>query len=304
MKDLPEIAPEIRGLLEEIVADPRSAIRFAPRRALRSWFESAETVRARDVSATKAGRHLIEAHREALAALLCEAAWIAYWKAPLFAHRPIGSDGQPFDPSDREPTWRLRAELKLSACREESEGIRVLRQCSSGIRPELGLSFARASLSLVPHDRTRLYVALTIPWGNPRTALNLLHRLAARAHISYRPDALLLLAARMCSISRLPEARELYRRYSNLVPESPYGHICAFNLSCYVGDEAGALAEATQLDELIRPDDPRVSEERRLLSDWAATRSESELSKAKEVRAAISGRMPEVAAVLCQSFES
>ena len=29
MKDVPEIAPEIRGLLEEIVAKPRSAIRLA-----------------------------------------------------------------------------------------------------------------------------------------------------------------------------------------------------------------------------------------------------------------------------------
>jgi hypothetical protein len=60
MKSVPEIAPEIRSLLEEIVADPRSAIRLVPQRALRTWFDSSETVRASDIVRTNAERHLVE----------------------------------------------------------------------------------------------------------------------------------------------------------------------------------------------------------------------------------------------------
>ena len=100
MKDVPDIAPEIRGLLEEIVADPRSAMRLAPRRALRTWFDTDEMVRASDVVRTSAERHLVEVHREELAALLCEAACISYWKAPVLSNRPIGAEPHLQDKTD------------------------------------------------------------------------------------------------------------------------------------------------------------------------------------------------------------
>src|SRR5262245_49199710 len=126
MKDAPEIAPEIRGLLEEIVADPRSAIRLVPRRALRTWFDTGATVRTSDVVRTSAERHLVEMYREELAALLCEAAWISYWKAPVLSSRPTGVDGKLYNPTEREPDWRRRARRGFAVPFPPSDGVELL----------------------------------------------------------------------------------------------------------------------------------------------------------------------------------
>src|SRR5262245_40199519 len=109
MNDAPEIAPEIRGLLEELVADPRSSMRLVPHRPLHYWFDSDETIRQREISGTKLERHLLEAHRHELAQLLFEASRIAYWKAPIRCLRQLGPDGRPVPNATAERLWRARA---------------------------------------------------------------------------------------------------------------------------------------------------------------------------------------------------
>jgi hypothetical protein len=133
MKESPEIAPEIRGLLEELVADPRSSMRLVPKRALGSWFDSGETARAREISGTKLERHLIDAHREELAQLLCDAAMISYWKAPIASPLPIGPDGKPHNPASREPHWSLKVRAAIGLSRDADTDL--LRGCLSGVRP-------------------------------------------------------------------------------------------------------------------------------------------------------------------------
>lgn len=305
MKDVPEIAPEIRGLLEEIVANPRSAIRLAPRHALRSWFDSGEMVRATDVSKDRAARHLVAAHREELAALLREASWISYWKAPVLAHRPVGVDGKLYHPTDREPAWRHRAEREVGTPSDRSTSVELLRQCLLGINPQQGWSLAQASLSLVPSDRTRCYVALNVPWSKPRTAIALFGRLERRAQpVSLRPDILLSLGARTCHLGLFSEARELYRSSSVLNPQSPYGWVFAFNLSCFLGEEEAARVEAVELGKLVKPQDPRILEDRDILRAWAKTRSQVEFQAARKVVNHISDQIPEVTRVLCQELET
>jgi len=305
MKDVPEIAPEVRRLLEEVVANPRSAIRLAPRQALRSWFDSDEMVRARDVSKDRAMRHLVEAHREELAALLCEASWISYWKAPVLSHRPVGKDGKLYHPTEREPDWRRRAERHASTSPLPSSGVEMLRQCISGIAAGHGCALAQASLSLVPSDRTRCYFALNVPWQKPRVAISLFRRLEHRAQpTSLRPDILLSLGARTCHLGLFHEAREFYRASSTLNPQSPYGWTFAFSLSCLLGDIEAARAEAVQLGKLARPEDPRVLEDRDVLRDWVKTRSSHELQTAKRAIGRVSDQIPEVARVLCQALET
>ncbi len=305
MKNVPDIAPEIRGLLEEIVADPRSMIRLAPRRALRTWFDTGETVRASDVTRTKAERHLVEVHREELAALLCEAAQISYWRAPGLAHRPVGADGKLYNPTEREPDWRRRAEPEVVSPSGSFHGVELLRQCLVAIESHQAWTLAQASLSLVPRDKTRFYVALSVPWSRPRAAIALLNRLVLRARSErVRLDALVSLAARTCCLGLLEEARGLYRDYASRTPQSPCGWICAFNLSCIVGDEEAARAEAIQLGKVATPDNPIVADVSELLREWMKTRSDGEISEARIVRRHISGEVPDTAGVVCRLLES
>jgi hypothetical protein len=302
VKNVPDIAPEVRGLLEEIVADPRSRIRLAPRRALSTWFDAGETARASDITRTKAERHLVEVHREELAALLCEASWISYWKAPILAHRPVGPDGSLYNPTYCEPEWRLRAKReKYSA----SDASNILRQCLNGIEPHQGERLALASLSLIPRDLARYYFALCVPWDRPRTAIKLLSRLARRAlPLSTRGEALLSLASRTCALGMLRAARELYQEFTASSPESPYGRMCSFNLSCFLGDVAEARSEALELSKIVSPHDAVLHEELQLFREWARTRSEEQLAEARRASRSLSGRLPEVATMICRAFES
>jgi hypothetical protein len=305
MKDAPEIAPEIRALLEEIVADPRSAIRLVPRRALRAWFDTGETVRASDVVRTSAERHLVEMHREELAALLCEASWISYWKAPVLASRPTGADGKLYNPTEREPDWRRRAERAAAVPSLPPDGIELLRQCLSGIQPQRGWDLGLASLSLVPRDLTRFYIALSVPWSKPRVAVALLARFARRARpLMTRRVALLSLAARTCALDLFEQAREVYREAASLEPQSPCARMCAFNLSCFLGEERNALAEAEELIHVSRQDDPRVVETQSTLREWTRTQSDSELDVARSTARKLYGRIPEAAAVVCRGYDS
>jgi hypothetical protein len=213
MKDVPAIDPEIRGLLEEIVADPRSRMRLAPRRALREWFDTGETIRPREASVTKAERHLIEVHREALAELLREAAWIAYWKAPVFAHKPVASDGRLYDPADLEPRWRERARVYIKEPCLQDSLVSLLAECLEGLTPARAHSLAMTSLTLVGNDKTRFYLALSVPWDRPRAALSMLRRLSHhRLPRSFSEKVLSCIGARLCAIDALREARAEYSR--------------------------------------------------------------------------------------------
>ncbi|NOT30567.1 MAG: hypothetical protein HOP15_08995 [Planctomycetes bacterium] len=304
MKTLPEIDPEIRGLLEEIVADPRSSLRLVPRKPLKSWFESGETVRARDVSGTSAERHLIEAHREALAQLFWEAAKIAYWKAPVMSHRPMNTDGQLYNPADGESAWKARAEPMIRMARDDNACLRLLHEGREGLDSRAASSLARASLSLAPRDRTRCFVVHVIPWDQSRTAVVFQRRLLLRARPSaLRSEILLALGARLCSIGLFEQAREAYRSSSRLAPGSPHARFSAFNLSCLLGEDAAAFEEGTELARLVSPGDPRLSDVRDLLRDWSRTLASEHRKTLMGTIARVSNRLPEAALVLTGAYE-
>ncbi len=287
------------------MANPRSAIRLAPRRALSSWFDSGEMLRATDVSKDRAARHLVAAHREELAALLQEASWISYWKAPVLAPRPAGADGKLYHPTQREPAWCGRAAPEVAESSDRSPNIELLRQCLDGIKPQRGWSLAQASLSLVPSDKTRCYVALNAQWSKPRTAIALFGRLAGRAQpASLRPNIMLSLGSQACCLGIFADARAFYRASCALDPQSPYGWSCAFNLSCFLGDGKSAKEVAAELGKLIGPQDPRILEMGALLHEWGKTRSEGELREARKVIDNITDQIPEVAKVLCRAITS
>src|SRR5262245_51064962 len=277
-----QISPEIRGLLEELVADPRSSIRLVPRWPLRHWFDSDERVRAREISGTKLERHLIDTHREELAPLLCEASRIAYLKAPVLTIRPESNDGKPFDAAVAEVEWRHRAR-KWTSSGITSNEVSPLDECLTSIRPQASSCLAKASLSLVPNDRTRFTLALSLPWNRSRTALGLLRRLAAGARpVALVPHILRHLGARLCSVDRLRHAREVYLESTEVDPDSPFGWICAFNLSCFLQEESSAIDLGAELDRVVRKDDPRLIEAMDLLRTWMKSRSPAEVICARE----------------------
>ncbi|HEX6883227.1 MAG TPA: hypothetical protein VF530_07580 [Planctomycetota bacterium] len=302
MKDQPRIAPEIRGLLEEIAADPRSDLRLVPRKPLRAWFERGESAPTSAIATTRAERHLVEEHRESLAALLCEAAWLAYWKAPVLAHRPVDAEGKLYDPAEREPRWRARGE-RFGRTRSINEGTDLLRGVLGRLDAGNAHALAVASLQLVPSDRTRCYVALTIPWDRPRSAAHFFRRLSQTAWpIPLRSQALESLGARLCSLGLYYQAREAYRAVPDATPRSPYGLVCSTTLSCLLGDPRALTVESRRLDAVARSMDEPMQEELALLRTWADTLPASLRTVARNTREQVSGELSELGQAITEVF--
>ncbi len=303
MRTLPEIDPEVRGLLEEIVADPRSCLRLVPRKPLKAWFDSDETVRASDVSGTKAERHLIEAHREALAELLREAARIAYWKAPVLCHRPTNQAGQLCNPADAESAWLVRARARASQGGPFLPAI--LTSSIDSLDPRHAPALARASLGLAARDSTRCLAVHVVPWEQPALAIHLFERLLVRlGSARLRAEVFLALGSRLCALGLLSRARDAYRSSSAENPLSPYGAAYAFNLSCVLSDDSGALREAKVLADAVTPRDPRIVDVVGVLRDWLGNSGASFGRVAARVADRLSGGLPDAALALTKAYES
>lgn len=292
MNPVPEIAPEVRGLLEELVADPRSSLRLVPRRALRRWFDGGEVLRPREAGSTALERHLVSAHREALARLLYEASRIAYWKAPEFSHRPRGKDGHELDMDLERGQWSNRARGRLVG---DAESVAILRAALDGPAPEQGNALAIASLALVPRIETRLYLALHLP-RDSRDAIESLRAMSRhRMSRSMRSNVLSSLAARTASMGDFSLGRQLYRFAVEAGPHSPLDRLYSFNLCCFLGAEREALSDAEELSRLVVPSDPRLSEASGILVKWKSTRTPRELDLATRTIVKLMPDLPEVA---------
>jgi hypothetical protein len=304
MKDRPEIEGEIRGLLQEIVDDPRSSARLAPRRPMREWFDGGEAIRAREVDGTAVERHLVAAHREALAAMLLEAAQIAYWQAPILSFRPIGPDAAPYDERAAEVRWRPLVRRRIERTSELGAGVDLLRACLDGIRADQGHALAQASLSLVPSDAARYYVTRTLPWDRPRTAIALLERLVGIAQDPWRIAALSSLGARRCSTEEFGLGLKAYREATTRDPQGCVDMICVFNLSCLLEEPASVLATARTLDPLLVGQERSVRMMAELLRTFWRDQNASRRSRAHDMASRLRGSVPERAAILCEVYQT
>ena len=194
--------------------------RITPRRAL-------ATLHVGEVSGTKAERHLVAAHRESLARILYEGARIAYWKAPGLALRPLGMDGMPFDPAQGEPDWRTRVGRMVRRSSPQAEGVQLLVQCMDGIRAEQGYALARASLTLVSREEVLFLLGSFLSTTQARTSLRIFERIALTTAVKATRDrAWGELGRTLCSLGRLAEARDAYRKGGQLWRNA----MCVFNL--------------------------------------------------------------------------
>lgn len=293
MKRELEIDPEIRGLLEEITSDPRSALRLAPRRALRSWFERPEPARTSDLATTSAERHLLEAYREEVAEMLCNGARLAFCKAPVWMHRALDSHGHVVDATAAEPAWRLHAARVCKSSSARPTGKDLLIACLGAIDPRNGFAMAQASLSLIPRDRTRYFLALNAPWDSPHLALAILARLRGSVPLELDLHAGRLEAARLCTAGRMTRARAIYVELARATASSAIDLCYALNLACAVGDPALALGDGEALNRACSTSDPDLAEAKDLVGKWLLTRSPEDratsLRTASRVRPRIGG---------------
>lgn len=301
MKPTLEIAPEVRGLLEEIVADPRSSLRLVPRSPLRLWFDRGESLRTADIAQTRAERHLVEVHREELARLLREAATIAYWKAPEFGHFPNDEEGGLLDPSKNEPSWQVRAGRFRASCRGVGD-TGMLSHCLSGIDAQKGHELAKASLALAPNDTARYCLAALVPSEMPRTAIVLLNRLLARLPDGEsRGRVLFLLARRLCAVGQLQAARTAYLKACELGARRQVGLCYAFNLSCALGQRGEVMELSEELDSLADKE-ADVLQACEIIKHWASSRPDGERMETRAFVSTVIGGVSPAGQLLCEAI--
>lgn len=300
MNPTPEIAPEVRGLLEEIVADPRSTLRLVPRAPLRQWFDRGESLRTADVARTRAERQLIEVHREELARLLREAAKIAYWKAPAYGHLPNNPDGVLQAPLEAEPEWQDRARRYRVTCKGGDTVL--LERCLRGVEFDLGHELAMASLGLVPSDSTRLCVAALVPDSQPRTAAILLGQLTRRLSPGEeRAKAFLFLGRRLCALEDLEASRDAYLAGSQPEHRPVVGLIYAINMSCALRDSSAALelSESLQGESDESSDIPRALD---IIRDWSKRRPQADRRLTADFARELAQDLPPAGRLLCEAL--
>jgi hypothetical protein len=281
MSRIGHIDPELHGLLDEIVADPRSALRLTPRKALSSWLFSDEHLR-RPPSATSAARHLLEAHREALAELLIQASRVAYWKAPSMSIQVGGPHGSRILSVTEEA-------LENSVATEARQNPELDANLSAllgtfPLRAEMALDLARASLALVPSDEARYAVAVALPESEPEGAIRILDPLVQRQEKKKNAELtcriLSTLGRRQAAAKRFASAKSSYSRCRDTTAAAVVLEYCIANLSFYLGDRSSALEAARRI--AIDPHAARFAAEQR--------RTFALFARAQDVRATTRAR--------------
>ncbi|MEQ1893093.1 MAG: hypothetical protein ABL998_11155 [Planctomycetota bacterium] len=300
MSPIGHIDPELHGLLDEIVTDPRSALRLTPRKALESWLFSDELVRPLP-SATRAERHLLEAHREALAELLIQASRVAYWKTPSMGILVASPHGSRIPRVTEKQLERLIAvESQHNPELDASLGSLL---GTSPLRAEMVLDLARASLALVPSDEARYAVAVALPESEPDSAIRILDALVMRQERKRNTELtwriLSTLGSRQASAKRLDSARDYYVRCRGMTEVAVIDEYCIANLSLYLGDSSSAREAARRIAA-----DPRSSryadEQRRTFTAFAVAQDRRALELAQ--RSFV--QMAEVPPALMTAFEA
>jgi len=294
VKPVPEIDPELHGLLDEIVRDPRSALRLTPRRALRHWFDTDERV-GKPIDATTAERHLLAVHREALAKLLLDAAWIAYWKAPVLSYLPAERhDG------DEEARWNRAAARRVEL---GDPGV-LLTVIEPGLTPARAHTLACAALATVPSDDARYAVATLLPRSEQGESLRALRSLQARL----KPGELAqrvrnTLGKRLCAAGTLEEACDEYAQAVDLGEGymRTASLLSTLNLGCFLGDVQHVQRMLDRAGRELAEDAVAMGP---LLATWVSSRPPLEVQRARSTLAQARTTKAEVLQVLLRQIYS
>jgi hypothetical protein len=299
---MPIISPELHGLLDEIVKDPRSALRLKPRRALLPWLDSGESVGANPLHASHAEKYLLAAHRDELAKLLAEGAWIRCQEELEFLQTPRRRDGVPVPTSECVAEWKSRRQAVLMgsfASAELSEARTLVLDDSVSAHV-----LATASLALAPSDRGRYSLALSLSAADTRSSIRIFQRIAARpVNAMVKSDASNILGAVLARMECVELARDAYLRSFEVRPEANLAIFSLFNLSCFAGDDAGALRYSRVLQQQSGIGDLFLLEAVRIIGRWARNVSRSSNQRAIKTIKRVHGRLSPPALALAGAVE-
>ncbi len=202
--DVITLHPEIADILSELAKKPGSALLRVPRRDVpRSVMESGSVVSARSATLDEAERHLVQVHREELAFVLRQAAYLRLNEGEESRHLMVDralSSLRDHIPSEKEVRVRSSRVLREDAGHaEKTEVVELLERCvaSSVSGWASAGQLAAASHRLVPNNAARIYAALqALAEGSPATSIVILrsvlaasgsnvHRYAAWANSSH-----------------------------------------------------------------------------------------------------------------------
>jgi hypothetical protein len=304
---VPEIDPELHGLLDEVVTDPRSALRRTPRRALLEWFGNPGSAVARPIDATTAERHLVAVYRESLAELLMTASWLAFHRQPTPRMSPCRSDGSAVD---MEVEARR---LQISAARAQHLGYEraqapaaraLLDLCLGSFDPSQSASFAEMSLALVPNEFGQVRLALALPASEHVSAIRIFQQAAHDATASHvRKDAHNGLAQRMLACGWPHLARDEYRKAVAEAPHSPEARFSVFNLACWADDRIDAIEESKEIARTCSPEDPRLHDAVAVFRQWGRSCDPSLVVRIRRSALRLAHAISEQAALLIGAYD-
>ena len=302
----PEIDPELRGLLDEVVRDPRSALRRTPRRALLEWFGNPTAAHARPIDATAAERHLVAVYRESLAEILRERALLAFLQDPEFCHPWRDPEGKLKDLDAHSRALVAKVPRAAGFARSSGwfaayEEIFVL--CAGTVGRDQSPALARLSVQLYPSDFAKFTLALTLPRSDPMEAIGLQQRLAIEARdVHRRMDALNDLAGRMAELGWISLARDQYERALELVPHAVEARCYALNLSCFLMDRDRVLFHSSALEDAAACDAGRVKESASIIRRWMRARDPREVARVSRFMRGLGDRLSTRAQTLMEGI--
>ncbi len=260
-----DIDPEVLVLLQEVLEDPSSTLTRTPERGFSSWLERREPVTAGEPLLSRAEKHLVRAHREAVAMLLYQACQREVMEAPspwmYFCRRRAPDDEiSPVDPE----LWRKRAvqTLELSPGTRSLEENTVARILEDGTSPPQPSRLAAASLNLVPRDETRIWLGLASQHQQDMAVA----RQCFVGVLSGRPSALnqawslLDLGSIDLRVGKVGEAWNLYRMACRHDDELPLALAFWLNVSLLVNNREDLFEASVRLQEVASPEHPFIAQ--------------------------------------------
>ena len=302
----PEVDPELHGLLDEVVQDPRSALRRTPRRALIEWFGNPTATHARPIDVTTAERHLVAVYRESLAEIFRVRALLIFLHAPQFCHPWRDPEGKQMDLSSAAGKTEAKLHRAIGFARTNSwqhyEELFTHWPGASG--PDGAFTLAKLSLQLAPTDFGRFTVALTFPRSEPMEAIGIQQKLAVEAREPHRRmDALNDLAGRMAELGWMSLACEQYERALEIVPWAIESRCYALNLSCFMMDRDRALFHSNALEEAVAgKGEVRIKESGVIIHRWMLGRGPAEVARVSRFLRSLGDRLSPGARTLMEGI--
>jgi len=269
-----EIDPEVRQLLDQVIADPSSTLTRIPERGFGSWLQRREPISAGEPMLSRAEKHLVRAHREEVALLLYQACQRMLLEDPAFGShfcRRQRSDLEVKVPDADD--WRRRANQELGLVSDSgSPELLLLEELKQGSTKSPDASrIAAASLSMSPRDEARIWLGLALYHEGKLGAARQGYMEVLRGQPAPLNRALSLLNLGSAELKRGDPgaAWENYRGASEVPADLALALVFLINSSILLGKTRDALEASRRLQQSVPAGHPLLSECARVITESA-----------------------------------